>query len=139
MGLYSEHAHFPNSGTSTLDFSNTTGARRERGAEATAEAMRLRKLLVPEGLDAVKTTSFFWFEDLKPNFGLCTHFGGKPGLNRQPRLHLCVTATSRLHDLLYRFGGCKIRGTLVWVSIIRIIVFWGQNRGPPILGSSHLL
>ena len=74
--------------------------------------MKLRKVLVPEGLDAVETTSgcvrfFFGFGDPKPNFGLCTHYGGNPGLNRQPRLHLCATATSRLHDLLYRFGGSQ--------------------------------
>ena len=29
----------------------------------------------------------------------------------------------------------KIRGTILGVSIIRIIVFWGVYWGPPILGN----
>ena len=32
----------------------------------------------------------------------------------------------------------KIRGTFLGVPIIRIIIFWGLDWGPPILGNYHL-
>ena len=36
------------------------------------------------------------------------------------------------------WGFPRIRGTLLRVPIIRIIVFWGPNWGPLILGNYHI-
>ena len=37
------------------------------------------------------------------------------------------------------WGFPKIRGTLLVVPIMRIIVFWGLEQGPPIYGNYHIL
>ena len=40
---------------------------------------------------------------------------------------------------IYIYGGfLKIRGTILGVSIIRIVVYWGLYWGPLILGNYHI-
>ena len=46
---------------------------------------------------------------------------------------------SRSLQIREHLGGIpKIRGAFLGVPIVRIIVFWGLYRGPPILGNYHV-